>query len=136
MVKSAESQIFPRIILRKVKAFRGSYVLRKGMLFRRVIRGKSNLSEDYPAERHAFPQDNSRKVKTFRGSYVLRKGMLFRRVIRGKSKLSANFPAKSFSKPRKVKISLFKGLSILPQMILDKKSTVGDQYYLRFERKN
>jgi hypothetical protein len=61
--------------------------------------------------------------------------MPFRRVIRGNSKLSANYPAGSFSIPRKVKISLFKGLSLLPQIILDKKSTMGDQYYPRFERK-
>jgi hypothetical protein len=62
--------------------------------------------------------------------------MPFRRVIRGKSKLSANYPAESFSIPQKVKISLFKGLSLLPQIILEDKSTMGDQYYPRFERKN
>jgi hypothetical protein len=50
------------------------------------------------------------------------------------SKLSANYPAESFSIPRKVKISLFKGLSLLLQIILDEKSTMGDQYYPRFER--
>jgi hypothetical protein len=52
--------------------------------------------------------------------------MPFRRKIRGKSKLSANYPAKSFRILRKVKISLFKGLSLLMQIILDKKSTMGD----------
>jgi hypothetical protein len=62
--------------------------------------------------------------------------MPFHRVICGKSKLSANYHAESFSIPRKVKISLFKGLSLLPQIILDKKSTMDDQYYPRFERKN
>jgi hypothetical protein len=79
--------------------------------------------------------------------------MPFCREIRGKSKLSANYPAESFSIPRKVKISFFKGLSLLPQIILDENSTVGDlsllpqiildenstmgdQYYPRFERKN
>jgi hypothetical protein len=34
-----------------------------------MIRGKSELSVDYTAERHAFPGHNSRKVKTFRGLY-------------------------------------------------------------------
>jgi hypothetical protein len=62
--------------------------------------------------------------------------MPFRRVIRGKSKLAANYPAESFSIPRKVKISLFKGPSLLPQIILDERSTMGDQFYPRFERKN
>jgi hypothetical protein len=66
----------------------------------------------------------------------LQKGMPFRRVIRGKSKLSANYPADSFSITRKVKISLFKGISLFQQIILDEKSTMDDQYYPRFERKN
>jgi hypothetical protein len=79
------------------------------MPFRRIIRGKSKLSVDHTAERHAF-----------------------RRVIRGKSKLSAYYSGESFSIPRKVKISLFKGLSLLPQIILAKKSTMGDQNYPRF----
>jgi hypothetical protein len=48
--------------------------------------------------------------------------MPFQRVIRRKSKLSANYPAESFSIPGKVKISLFKGLSLLLQIILDEKS--------------
>jgi hypothetical protein len=67
---------------------------------------------------------------------ILRKGMPFRRVIGGKSKLSANYPAESFSIPRKVKMSLFKGLSLILQIIFDDKSTLGDHYYPRFERKN
>jgi hypothetical protein len=56
--------------------------------------------------------------------------MPFRRIIRGKSKLSANYPADSFSIPRKVKISP------LLKLILDKNSTMGDQHYHRFGRKN
>ncbi len=63
---------------------------------------------------------------------ILRKSMPFRRIIRRKSKLSANYPAESFSIPRRVKISLLKGLSLLLQIIVDKKSTMGDQYYPRF----
>jgi hypothetical protein len=62
--------------------------------------------------------------------------MSFCRVICGKSKLSMNYPAESFSIPRKDQISLFKGPSLLPQIILDENSTMGDQYYTRFERKN
>jgi hypothetical protein len=54
----------------------------------------------------------------------------------GKSKLSANYPAVNFSILRKVKISLFKGLSLLLEIILDRKLTICDQYYLRFGRKN
>jgi hypothetical protein len=54
MVKSAENQNFPWIILRK------------GMPFRRIIRGTSKLSLDHTAERHAFPQVDPQKVKTFR----------------------------------------------------------------------
>jgi hypothetical protein len=61
--------------------------------------------------------------------------MPFRRVIRRKSELSTNYPAESFSKLRKVKISLFKGLSLLLQIILDEKPTLGDHYFSRFERK-
>jgi hypothetical protein len=53
--------------------------------------------------------------------------------------MKAGFPmvksAESFSIPQKVNISLLKGLSLLPQIILDEKSTMGDQYYPRFERK-
>jgi hypothetical protein len=62
--------------------------------------------------------------------------MPFHRVIHGKSKLSASYPAGSFSIPQKVKISLFIGLLLLPQIILDEKSTMDDQYCPRFERKN
>jgi hypothetical protein len=54
----------------------------------------------------------------------------------GKSKLSANYPAENFSVLRKVKISLFKCLSLLLEIILDRKLTICDQYYLRFGRKN
>jgi hypothetical protein len=104
MVKSAESQNFPRIILRK------------GMTFRRIISGKSKLYTDYTAERHAFPLGYQRKVKTFR------------ELPCGKFQ----YTAESFSIPLKVKISLFKGLSLLPQIIFDKKSTMGDQCYPRF----
>ncbi len=46
---SAESQNFPRIILRK------------GMPVRGISLGKSKLSADYNTERHAFPQYNLRK---------------------------------------------------------------------------
>jgi hypothetical protein len=119
---------------------------------------------DYTAERHAFPGYKSQKVKTFCRLYgrkacnceifcvkagfstvksvesltfsrtILLKGMPFRRIIRRKSKLPANYPAESFSILRKVKISPYKGLSLLLQIILDKKSTMGDQYYPRFGR--
>jgi hypothetical protein len=124
------------------------------MPFRGIILGKSKLSADYTAERHAFPRYNPRRacncelfcvkagfpmVKSAESfdfpRIILQKGMPFRRVIYGKSKLSVNYPAERFSIPRKVKISLFKGISLLPQIILDKKSTLGDQYYPRFERK-
>jgi hypothetical protein len=82
--------------------------------YRRIIRGKSKpkLSANYPAERRAIP-NNPWKVKTF-----------------------ANYPAESFGISRKVKISLFKGLSLLLKLILDTNSTMGDQYYSRFGRKN
>jgi hypothetical protein len=76
------------------------------MPFCRIICGMSKLSAYHTAERHAF-----------------------HRVIREKSKLSTNYPAESFSIWRKVKVSLFKGLSLLPPIILDKNSTMGDQYY-------
>jgi hypothetical protein len=66
VVKSAESFDFSRIILRK------------GMPFCRIIRGRSKLCANHTAERHAFPQDNP---------------------------LSANYPAESFRILRKVKIS-------------------------------
>jgi hypothetical protein len=61
--------------------------------------------------------------------------MPFRRIIRGKSKLSANFHAESFSIPQKVKISLFKGLSLILKIILDKKSTMGTSTTLDLEEK-
>jgi hypothetical protein len=40
-----------------------------------------------------------------------------------------------FSIPWEVKISLFKGLSLLLKLILDKNSTMVDQHYARFVRK-
>jgi hypothetical protein len=55
MVKAKESFFFLHTILRK------------GMPFLRIIRGKSKLPAYYTAEKHDFPQDNPRKVKTFRG---------------------------------------------------------------------
>jgi hypothetical protein len=61
--------------------------------------------------------------------------MPFRTIIRGKSKLPADYPTESFSVPRKVRISLIKGLSLILKQILDKNSTMGDQYYPRFGRK-
>ncbi len=63
------------------------------------------------------------------------KRLPFRRIIHGKSN-STNYPAESFSIPRKVKFSLFKGLSLLLKLIFDKNSTMDDQYYPRFGRKN
>ncbi len=81
--------------------------------FHSKIRGKFGLTADYLEERHAFLQNNPRKVK-----------------------LSANYPAESFSIPRKVKISLFTGLSLLLKLILDENSTIGDQNYPIFGRKN
>jgi hypothetical protein len=86
---------------------------------------------DYPAERHTFPLDNSRKIKTFRGSYCGKACL-----PRGKSKHSSNYPSESFSIPRKVIISLFKGLALILQIILDKSPTIGHQYYPRFGIKN
>jgi hypothetical protein len=53
MVKSMESFYFSHTILRK------------GMPFRRIIRGKSKLPAYHTAGKHAFPQDNLWKVKTF-----------------------------------------------------------------------
>ncbi len=82
-------------------------ILWKGMTFHRIILGKSNLPR-----------------------IILQKSMPFRR-----SKLSANYPAESFIILWKVKMSLFKGLSLLLQIILDKKSTMGNQYYPRFFKK-
>jgi hypothetical protein len=98
--------------------------------FPRIIRGKSELSMDYTAERHAFPGYNSQKVITFRGLYrgkacnpelfyvkagfsmvksmesfnfshtILRKGMPFRMIIRGKSKLPAYHTAERHALPQ------------------------------------
>jgi hypothetical protein len=62
--------------------------------------------------------------------------MPIRRIICGKSKLSANYPEESFSMPWKVKILLFKGLSLLLQIVLDKKSTMGDHTNLDWEEKS
>jgi hypothetical protein len=66
--------------------------------------------------------------------------MSFRRIIRGKSKLPAYYTAEKHDFPQdnpwKVKILLYKGFSQLLQIILAKKSTMGDQYYPRFKRKN
>jgi hypothetical protein len=76
------------------------------MFIRRIIRGKSKLPAYHTAE-----------------------SLPFCRITRGKSKLSANYPPESFSIPRKVKISLLECSSLLIQIILDKKSTMGDQYY-------
>jgi hypothetical protein len=84
--------------LKSMESFYFSHtILWKGMPFHRIIRGKSKLPAYHTAEKHAFPQDNPRK-----------------------SKLLENYPAKSFSVPRKVKISLFKGLSLFLQIILHK----------------
>jgi hypothetical protein len=67
---------------------------------------------------------------------VLQKGLPFCRIFREKPKLSANYPVESFSILQKVKISLFKGVSLLLKLIFDKNSTMGDRYYPRFGRKN
>ncbi len=154
---SAEGQIFPWIIPQKGLTFQG-IILRKsklstdytteGMPLRRIICGKAcnrklfHVKADFTMVKSAERFDFSRSK--------LRKGILFCRIIHGKSKLSvnhsvgksmpfsqgdprevkfsANYPAESFSIPRKVKISLCKGLSLLLQKILDKKSTMGDHY--------
>jgi hypothetical protein len=107
---------------------------------------KIGLSTDYPQKVGTF-----RELFCVKGDFsavnsvecfdfpriILRKGMPFRRIIRGNSKRSANYPAESFIIiPRKVKTSLFKGLSLFLKLILDKNSTTGDQYYPRFRRKN
>jgi hypothetical protein len=76
-----------------------------GMHFRRIICCKSKVSANHNAE-IGMP-----------------------RIIRGKSKLSANYPAESFKVPQKVKFSLFKGLSPLLKLILDKNSNMRNQYY-------
>jgi hypothetical protein len=78
-----------------------------GMHFRRIICCKSKVSANHNAEI----------------------GMPFLRIIRGKSKLSANYPAESFKIPQKVKFSLFKGLSLLLNLILDGNSNMRNQYY-------
>ncbi len=127
-----ERHAFPGYNSRKVKTFRGLFcieagfaivksaesfyfswtILRKGMPFRRIICGKSKFSAYHTAEKRAFPWNNLCKIK-----------------------VSANYLAESFSIKREVKISLFKGISLLLQIILDKKSTMGDQYYPSFGRK-
>jgi hypothetical protein len=85
-------------MLKSMESFYFSHTfLRKGMPFCRIIRGKSKLPAYHTSEKHAFLQDNPRK-----------------------SKLSVNYPAESFSILRKVKISLFKGISLLLQIILHK----------------
>jgi hypothetical protein len=67
------------------------------MPFYWIIRGKSKLSARHTAERHAFLQDNLRKVKTF-------------------CELSCG----KFQFTAEVKISLFKGLSLLLKVIFKK----------------
>jgi hypothetical protein len=104
------------------------------MPFHGIIRGKACDCKLF-CVKAGFPMVKSAESQNF-PRIILRKGMPFPRIIRGKSKLSANYPAESFSILRKVKISLFKGLSLLPQIIVDENSTMGDQYYPRFERKN
>jgi hypothetical protein len=42
----------------------------------------------------------------------------------------------SMYEEKRNKISLFKGLSLIPKLISHKNSTMGDQYYPKFERKN
>ncbi len=109
-----------------------SYTVRqKGMPFRRIIRGKSKLSVDYTSESllflrnipatskqssENFRRDNPRKVKTLRGLYCGKTG----KIICGKSELSMDYPGESFNIMRKVKISLFKGLSSILKLISDK----------------
>jgi hypothetical protein len=65
----------------------------------------------------------------------LQKGILFRRTTRGKSELSMDYAKESFSRPRKVIISLCKGLSQLLKLISNKNWTMGDQKYPTFVRK-
>ncbi len=53
----------------------------------------------------------------------------FLKIIRGKSELSTDYSEESFSIPQKVT-----SLSSLLKLILDKNSTMGDQYYSRVVR--
>jgi hypothetical protein len=96
-------------------------ILRKG------IRGKSKLPTYYTAEKHAFPWDNPWKVKK-----------TFREISCGKFHYTAEsqIARGKFQYTAESQIALFKGLSLLLKIILDKKSTMGDQYYPRFKRKN
>jgi hypothetical protein len=113
MVKSMESFYFSHTILRK------------GMHFRRIIRGKSKLPTYHTAEKHDFPRDYPWKVKTFREiSCGMFQYTAESQIARGKFQYTAQS-----------QIALFKGFSLLQKIILDKESPMGDQYYPRFKRK-
>ncbi len=85
-VWSEESFDFPRIILRK------------GMPFRRIIRGKSKLSADFTIGKPALTQNNLRLHAFSR--IIPRKGMPFRGIICGKFWLSENYTPERHAFPR------------------------------------
>jgi hypothetical protein len=124
---TSERHAFPGLNSGKVKTFRGLYriiirgkacdcklfCVKEGFLSHGKIRGKSKLSAYHTPERHAFLQGNPRKVKTFR-----------------------ELPYGKFQYTTESQNNTFKGRYLLPQIILDKNSTMGDQYNARFQRKN
>jgi hypothetical protein len=61
--------------------------------------------------------------------------MPFRRIIRGKSKLTGNYPVESLSTHGKSKSHFLRPISTSTDN-LDKNSSMGDQYFPRFGRKN
>jgi hypothetical protein len=115
---TVERHAFPWYNSRKVKTFRGLFCVWAGFsTVKSTVRFKFSrtiLQKGKPFCRKFADSQNFPGI-------ILQKSMPFSRIIRGKSKLSANYPAESFSLLRKVKISLFKGLSLILKIILYKK---------------
>ncbi len=105
-----ESQNFPWIIPGKGMPF--CRIIGGKVCYREIFYVKACLSTVKSVENLDFSWTNLRKVKTF-------------------LKLSYG----KFQYTAKSTISLSKGFSILLQIFLDKKSTMGGQYYLRSGRK-
>jgi hypothetical protein len=85
-VKLSENQNFQWIIIRK------------GMPFRGIIRGKACNLELF-CVKAGIPMVKSAESFEF-ARIILRKGMPFRRIIHGKSKLSTNHTAERHAFPR------------------------------------
>ncbi len=99
----SESQNIPRIILRKGGKARNRelFCVKAGFS---MVKSMENLYFS-----HTFPQDNSRKVELFPAYHIAEKhAFLQDNPWKGKT-----FPELSGGKFRKVKISFFKGLSLL-----------------------